>query len=100
MVKEYGKCRVNAQNKTITSSINISEINTIKPQIAPPKLTVRDSDEVQRFRVQISNIKSLAKINGFSSNDTINFYIEPNLPMKLRVGIGTFGKLNVLIRTL
>lgn len=100
MVKEYGKCRISPTSKTSTTkSINISDKNTIKPQIAPPKLSVRDADEIERFRIHISTIKSLAKINGFSSNGTLKFYIESGSPMKLISNIGTFGKLTVLIRS-
>lgn len=101
MVKEYGKCRIAPSTKTSTSKsvINISE-KTIKPRIAAPKLNVRDAHEIERFRVHISNIKSLAKINGFSSTATIKIYIEKDLPMKINVNIGSFGKLNILIRTI
>jgi hypothetical protein len=101
LVKEYGKCRVavsshNPNAKVVTNS---SDKTTIKPQVAAPKLTVRDVNEVERFRVHISNIKALAKINGFSPNGTIKFYIEPDMPMKLTVGVGSFGKLSILIKT-
>ena len=100
MVKEYGKCRVNPASKTSTSKSvnNVSDRNTIKPQVAAPKLNVRDAHEVERFRVHISNVKSLAKLNGFSPNGTIKIYIEQGLPMRLSCAIGSFGKLNILIR--
>lgn len=101
MVKEYGKCRNYTTSRTSTAkSVVPPEKNTIRPQVAPPRLSVRDSDEIERYRVHISNIKALAKINGFSSGGSIKFYIEPGSPMKLSVGIGTFGKLNILIRSL
>lgn len=101
MVKEYGKCHTAPANRTSNSKsvINVNEKNTIKPQVAPPRLSVRDVDEIERFRIHISNIKALAKINGFSPNGTIKFYIEPELPMKLTVGVGSFGKLSILIKT-
>ena len=102
MVKEYGKCRYSNLTKTSTtkSVVNISEKNMVKPQVAPPRLSVRDADELERFRVQIDNIKALAKINGFSDQGTIKFYIEPGLPMKIYTSIGAFGKLTILIRSI
>jgi hypothetical protein len=101
MVKEYGKCRALPTSRTSASKsvVNTNDKNTIKPQVAAPRLSVRDANEVERFRVHISNIKALAKINGFSPNGTIKFYIEHDLPMKLTVGVGSFGKLSILIKT-
>ena len=99
MVKEYGKCRTTPASKTSTSKSVINDEGKVKPSIPAPKLSIRDADEVERFRVHISNIKAFAKINGFSPNGTIKFYIEPDLPMKLTVGVGSFGKLSILIKT-
>jgi len=95
MIKEYGKCRTGNNTKT---SATRSIIN-VNPQVSAPKLNVRDADEIERFKINISIIKSLAKINGFCSSGTIKFYIEPGAPMKLYIPIGTFGKMRILIRT-
>lgn len=100
MVKEYGKCHTTPANRTSNSKSVVNTTDaTIKPQVPAPRLSVRDVDEIERFRIHISNIKALAKINGFSPNGTIKFYIEPKLPMKLTVGVGSFGKLSILIKT-
>lgn len=97
MVKEYGKCRITSGTKTSTSkSVNL---DTIKPQVAVPKLVIKEANEIERFRVHLSNIKALAKLNGFSSNGTIKFYIVQGLPMKLVVNIGSFGKLTIILRS-
>ena len=100
MVKEYGKCQKNSTSRSSsTKSIDMSDRNIIKPKIAPPKLSVRDAGEIERFRIYNTNIKALAKMNGFSANGTIRFYIEKDAPMKLVCNIGLFGKLTTLIRT-
>ncbi len=73
--------------------------NLIKPQIAPPKLNVKKLDEIERFKIHISVIKSLSKLNGFSPNGTIKFYIESGAPLKAVVNIGSYGKLRILLRS-
>lgn len=101
MVKEYGKRNHNHQeskSSTAKSIMNISNKSRIKSTKAAPKLSVRDVDEIDRFKVYIGQIKALAKLNGFSPNGTIKFYIERGLPMKLNCNIGTFGKLSIFIR--
>ena len=95
MIKEYGKCKASQGSKTSTTK----SINTIKPQIAPPKLNVKDADEIERFNIPISNIKALSKINGFSGSSTIKIYIQNDAPMKLVVPIGSYGTLKVLLRS-
>ena len=70
MVKEYGKCDKKSEDAVI-----------------------------EKFRIYPQNIKNLSKLNGFSPNCTIKFYIEKGAPLKLTCGIGAFGKLTVLIRT-
>lgn len=94
MIKEYGKCRTGNSKTSATRSI----VNT-NPNISAPKLNVRDADEIERFKINISIIKALSKINGFCSSGTIKFYIERGAPMKLYIPIGTFGKMRILIRT-
>ena len=100
LVKNYGKCKRSTGTKTSTteSILPTSEKNRLKPQVPPPKLNVRDIDEVEHFKIDISTIKTLAKVNGFCNNGTIKFYIEPGLPMKLCVPIGGFGKMSILVR--
>ena len=95
MVKEYGKCKTNQTSKTSETK----SINTIKPQVAPPKLNVKDSDEIERFKIPIDNIKALSKINGFSASSTIKIYIQKSAPMKLVVPIGSYGTLKILLRS-
>ena len=95
MIKEYGKCKTNQGSKTSTTK----SINTIKPEIAPPRLNIKDSDEIERFKIPIDNIKALSKINGFSASSTIKIYIQSDAPMKLVVPIGSYGTLKVLLRS-
>jgi hypothetical protein len=101
MVKEYGKCKASQGNKTTKSVVQFqtSEFNTIKPDIAPPKLNVRNPGEIEKFKIHNSIIKCLSKLNGFSPNGTIKFYIEKDAPMKAVVNIGSFGKLRILLRS-
>jgi hypothetical protein len=99
LVKQYGKCRHSTASKTSTTeSIVPSDKNRVKPKVAAPKLNVRDADEIEHFKIDISTIKTLAKVNGFCNNGTIKFYIEKDLPMKLAVPIGGFGKMSILVR--
>ena len=101
MIKEYGKCRQSTVSKTSTakSIVGLNDKNTIRSQVPAPKLNVRDVDEIQYFKIDISTIKSLSKINGFCNNGTIKFYIEAGVPMKMCIPIGTFGKMRILVRS-
>ena len=102
MVKEYGKRNQhNSESKSSAakSILDIQGKTLIKPNKKAPKLSIRDADEIDRFRVPISKIKALTKLNGFSPNGTIKIYIERGLPMKFDCNIGTFGKLSILIRS-
>lgn len=102
MVKEYGKCK-SSQNKVISTKSVIqfqnANTNVIKPNIAPPKLNVKNPGEIEKFKIHNSIIKCLSKLNGFSPNGTIKFYIEKGAPMKAVVNIGAFGKLRILLRS-
>jgi len=99
MVKEYGKCKTTNKSTTSKSVVQTNNKDIIKTNVAPPKLNVKNTDEIERFKIHISIIKSLSKLNGFSSNGTIKFYIEKETPMKAVVNIGTFGKLKILLRS-
>ena len=101
MIKEYGKCKVNTNSKTSTTKSIVSDQNDkiVKLQVNQPKLNVRDTDEIERFKIHLSIIKSLSKINGFCPSGTIKFYIEAGRPMKLCIPIGTFGKMRIIIRS-
>jgi hypothetical protein len=102
MVKEYGKCKSQSNKTSATKSLNQfqnSNVNVIKPQVAPPKLNVTNAGEIEKFKIHNSIIKCLAKINGFSPNGTIKIYIEKGAPMKAVVNIGAFGKLRILLRS-
>jgi len=100
MVKEYGKRNQQNKNKSSTakSILNVNTQSRIKSKKTAPKLAIRDINEINRYKVYIDQIKALAKLNGFSPNGTIKFYIEEEKPMKLVCNIGTFGKLSIFIR--
>ncbi len=97
MIKEYGKCKISQYSKSSTTKSIIP--NTIKSEIAPPRLNVRDVHEIERFKIYIDNIKALSKINGFSPNSTLKIYIEPKSPLKIITPIGSYGELKILLRS-
>jgi hypothetical protein len=98
LVQEYGKLRTTTTKTSTTKSI-ITVSDTIKPQVAAPKLNIRDAEEIERFKIPNTTIKALSKLTGFSPNGTIKFYIEKDKPMKLVTSIGNYGKLRILIRS-
>lgn len=99
LVKEYGKCRQLSTDKSSTAK-SINNIETKGSKIPAPRLNIQDAGVIEKFRVHISTVKSLAKINGFSGNGTLKFYIEAGLPMKITSNVGSFGKLNILIKNI
>ncbi len=100
VVKEYGKRNDDCLSKSSTakSVLNFKSNSKTKSNKPTPKLSIKDVDEINRFKVNISQIKALAKLNGFSPNGTIKIYIEKGKPMKIDCNIGTFGKLSIFIR--
>ena len=100
-IKEYGKRKSDqdeSKSSAAKSILNINSQSKIRSKKTPPKLAIRDADEIDRFKIYINQIKSLAKLNGFSPSGTVKFYIEKDKPMKIDCNIGTFGKLSIFIR--
>lgn len=99
-LKKYGNFQEEENSKisNTKSMLNVKG-NTKKSNKKAPKLKIRDKNEIERYKVDLKQIKALAKINGFSSNSTIKFYAERGLPMRLDCNIGTFGKLSIYIRS-
>jgi len=66
-----------------------------------PKLVIQSNEAIEnRIRVKISTIKALSKINNLSTaGGIIKLYIEEDMPLKLVVGIGTYGKLTIYLRS-
>jgi hypothetical protein len=95
-VKEFGKCSVSPV-QTNLKSMSMDGANIIRSKVAPPKLSVGEVGEVERYKMDIDIIKTLVKLNALSPTGTIKFYIEKNLPLKLTCAIGNMGKISVYI---
>ena len=98
MVKEYGKCKSSASSKTSTAKSINNTIDNSRYQGPSLKLNIKDANEIERFKIPITNIKALSKINGFAANSTIKIYIQENCPMKISTPIGSYGELTILLR--
>jgi hypothetical protein len=97
-VKEFGKCNVNESSSGQLKSIEPAGKGTIvKASRPPPRLNVGEVGEIERFRIDISIIKFLQKLNALSLTGTIKVYIEKKLPMKMVCNIGTFGKMSTYL---
>ena len=98
-VKEFGKCRNNSSStQTPLKSFYPSGSGTIiKANRPPPRLNIGEIGEIERFRIDISIIKYLIKLNALSPTGTIKIYVEKGLPLKMVCNIGSFGKMNVYL---
>ncbi len=97
-VKEFGKCNINESSSTQLKSIEPTGPGTIvKASRPPPRLNVGEVGEIERFRIDITIIKYLQKLNALSPTGTIKVYIEKKLPMKMVCNIGTFGKMSTYL---
>ena len=63
----------------------------------PPKLNIGEIGEVERFKIDISIIKYLVKLNALSPTGTIKIYVEKGLPLKMVCNVGNFGKMYVYL---
>nr|QBK91477.1 MAG: proliferating cell nuclear antigen [Pithovirus LCPAC302]QBK91554.1 MAG: proliferating cell nuclear antigen [Pithovirus LCPAC302] len=95
-VKEFGKCHTDNVTNNL-KSILPSRGNIIKSSRPPPKLNIGEVGEIERFRIDISIIKFLIKLNALSPTGTVKMYIEKGLPLKMVCNIGTFGKMSIYI---
>ena len=98
-VKEFGKCN-NAPAQSNLKSMLTDGNNggaIIKAKLPPPRLNIGEIGEIERFRIDISIIKFLIKLNALSPTGTIKIYMERGLPLKMVCNIGTFGKLSVYL---
>lgn len=100
-VKEFGKCTASSHNnQTHLKSLfpgDTSKGSIIKSKLPPPRLNIGEIGEIERFRIDISIIKYLIKLNALSPTGTIKMYIEKGLPLKMVCNIGTFGKMYVYL---
>ena len=98
-VKEFGKCTGSQANQPRLKSIFNEASNNaiIKAKRPPPRLNIGEIGEIERFRIDISIIKYLIKLNALSPTGTIKMYIEKGLPLKMVCNIGTFGKIAVYL---
>ena len=94
-VKEFGKMP-KSKGPTM-KSIMPSSGKVVKSSKPPPKLNIGEMGEVENFKIPISIIKVLVKINALSPTGTIKIYIEKGLPLKMLCNVGTFGKLTIYL---
>lgn len=98
-VKEFGKCTASSNQSQLKSIFpEASKGTIIKAKRPPPRLNIGEIGEIERFRIDISIIKYLIKLNALSPTGTIKMYIENGLPLKMVCNIGTFGKMYVYLR--
>ncbi len=97
-VKEFGKCRSNESSQTQLKSFFPSVTGTIvKAKRPPPRLNIGEIGEIYRFKIDISIIKFLQKLNALSPAGTIKVYIQKKLPLKMVCNIGSFGKISTYL---
>lgn len=94
-VKEFGKCG-NATQTNLKSITNESG-NIIRAKAAPPRLNIGEAGEVERFKIDISIVKQLVKLNSLSPTGTVKFHVEKNLPLKISCAVGNMGTLTSYI---
>lgn len=99
MVKEFGRCKSIPQISSYNEENLGTETNIVRSNVPAPKLTIKNPDEITRFKIYSETFKPLGKLNGFSSSGTIKVYIEKGLPLKFVVPVGTYGKLSIIIRS-
>ncbi len=96
-VKEFGKCNGGEPDKTLKSIFSNGNGTIIKAKKPPPRLNIGEIGEIERFKIDISIIKFLVKLNALSPTGTIKMYIEKGLPLKMVCNVGTFGKMSVYL---
>lgn len=92
-VKEFGKCNVQITTNLKSVFPETTTSNIIKPKRPPPRLNIGEIGEIERFKIDISIIKFLIKLNALSPTGTIKMYIEKGLPLKMTTSLGSFGKI-------
>lgn len=98
-VKEFGKCNNNESSQPQLKSIfpEGSSGTIVRAKRPPPRLNIGEIGEIERFKIDISIIKFLQKLNALSPTGTIKMYIEKKLPLKMVCNIGTFGKMSTYL---
>ena len=99
-VKEFGKCGATSRtNQTSLKSFypSTTGYNIIRASLPPPRLNIGEIGEIERFKIDISIVKYLIKLNALSPTGTIKMYVEKGLPFKMVCNIGTFGKMCVYL---
>ena len=96
-VKEFGKCNNESSDNQLKSIAEVGSCAIVKANKPPPRLNIGEIGEIERFRIDISIIKFLQKLNALSPTGTIKVYIEKKLPLKMVCNIGTFGKMSTYL---
>ena len=97
-MKEFGKCSSGQGNSELKSIIPVRNgASIIRAKVPPPKLNIGEIGEIERFKIDISILKYLIKLNALSPTGTIKMYIQHGLPLMMVCNIGTFGKISVYL---
>lgn len=99
-VKEFGKCYPEESSGPKLKSFDINSISgksVIKSKKPAPKINIKEIGEIEKFKIDISVIKFMQKLNGLSPSGTLKIYVEEGCPLKMICNIGTFGKLEIYL---
>ncbi len=96
-VKEFGKCNNSSAQLQLKSIFPAGSGTIIKAKRPPPRLNIGEIGEIERFKIDISIIKFLQKLNALSPTGTVKMYIEKKLPLKMVCDIGNFGKMSTYL---
>lgn len=56
------------------------------------------SDVILKVEIKYNHIKALSKINNFSANGYLDFYVKKDIPLKIKTNIGDYGKIEISIK--
>jgi hypothetical protein len=98
-VKEFGRCNSNTEptEHNLKSAYPVQDGTIIKAKKAPPRLNIGVVGEIEKYKIDISIVKYLIKLNALNPVGTIKMYIEKGIPLKMVCNIGSFGKLSIYI---
>jgi hypothetical protein len=56
------------------------------------------TDVILKVEIKYNHIKALSKINNFSANGYLDFYVKKDIPLKIKTNIGDYGKIEISIK--
>lgn len=93
-IDQFGFCD---EISSIPNNIDIYNVVIKTPPVKAPKLKIKVAKE-GGTKIRIQTIKALAKLNNLTPKGIVKFYVEKDLPVKIVVNIGSYGKLTVYLR--